>query len=214
MRLREGTASLLLERAARADILVGTQILAKATISSASRWWASSTPTAAFSPATTGERADLLRSLQQVSGARRTSKPPGEVLVQTRYPAIPCINPLVKHDYTGFARSVRRSARRRDFRLSCSRRRCAPKATTRCGDALPALGDRARAAEACSYHAVRSGPDGFCAGLAGMERAQALLAVVLETAPARHFLSSGARPSIALPSRGVRWHLDVDPVEF
>src|SRR2546429_1073003 len=96
----------LLERAAHADILVGTQILAKghhferltlAGVLNADSGLFSSDYRA-------GER--TFAQLQQVAGRAGRANLPGEVLIQTRYPEHPLYQSLVRHDYAGFAKSV------------------------------------------------------------------------------------------------------------
>src|SRR5882762_8057959 len=105
----------LLERATHADILIGTQILAKghhferltlAGVLNADSGLFSSDYRAS-------ER--TFAQLQQVAGRAGRANLPGEVLIQTRYPEHPLYQSLVRHDYRGFARSVLAERREAGF---------------------------------------------------------------------------------------------------
>src|SRR5437879_13172144 len=93
----------LLERATHADILVGTQILAKG------HHFERLTLAGVLNADSGLFSRDYRRSertfaqLQQVAGRAGRSNLPGEVLIQTRYPDHPLYQSLVRHDYTGFA---------------------------------------------------------------------------------------------------------------
>jgi len=144
---------------ARADILVGDPDPRKATISSASRWWASSTPTAAFSPATTGRASGPLRSCSKCPGAR-TSKPARR---SPRPDALSRPSPyqsLVSTTTRAFARSVLAEREERDFRLRV-RGGAARESDTRCGRCAFLRSAIELAPPKRELHAVRSGPDGF-----------------------------------------------------
>src|SRR5712671_3556987 len=105
----------LLERAAHADVLVGTQLLAKghhferltlAAVLNADSGLFSSDYRAS-------ER--TFAQLQQVAGRSGRANLPGEVLIQTRYPDHPLYRSLVNHDFTGFARSLLAERREAGF---------------------------------------------------------------------------------------------------
>jgi len=203
----------ILESADRADILVGTQILAKGHhferltlvgVLNADAGLFSSDYRA-------GERS--FAQLQQVAGRAGRASLPGEVFIQTRYPGHPLYQALVKHDYTGFARSVlaeRREAGFPPFVFEAVLR-------AESADAMRAMRFLREAIEAAPPRSAAISlfdPTPMSlARLAGVERAQALLQS--RSRPRlQAFLSKWSETLYRLPAHGVRWHLDVDPVEF
>ena len=203
----------LLERAAHADILVGTQILSKGhhferltlacVLHSDSGLFSSDYRTS--------ER--TFAQLQQVAGRSGRASLPGEVLVQTRYPNHPLYRSLVNHDFTGFAETVlaeRRAAGFPPFVFEAALR-----AESR--DANRALHFLESAIEnappnGASVTLFDPAPMSL-ARLAGMERAQVLLQS--RSRPRlQAFLREWSGTLYRMPSRGVRWHLDVDPLDF
>jgi primosomal protein N' (replication factor Y) len=203
----------LLERAAHADILVGTQILAKGhhferltlacVLHSDSGLFSSDYRTS--------ER--TFAQLQQVAGRSGRANLPGEVLVQTRYPNHPLYRSLVNHDFTGFAETVlaeRRAAGFPPFVFEAALR-----AESR--DAVQAMHFLESAIEnappnAASVTLFDPAPMSL-ARLAGMERAQVLLQS--RSRPRlQAFLREWSGTLYRMPARGVRWHLDVDPIDF
>jgi primosomal protein N' (replication factor Y) len=203
----------ILERAARADILVGTQMLAKGHhferltlvgVLNADAGLFSSDYRA-------GERS--FAQLQQVAGRAGRANLPGEVFIQTRYPGHPLYQALVKHDYTGFARSV--LAERREAGFPPFVFEAALRAESVDGlRALRFLREAIDAAPARGAAISLFDPTPMSlARLAGVERAQALLQA--RSRPRlQAFLSKWSDTLYRLPAHGVRWHLDVDPVEF
>jgi primosomal protein N' (replication factor Y) len=203
----------LLERAAHADILVGTQILAKghhfgrltlAGVLNADSGLFSSDYRAS-------ER--TFAQLQQVAGRAGRSNLPGEVLIQTRYPDHPLYQSLVRNDYTGFAGSL--LAERREAGFPPFVFEAALRAESR--DSVRAQ----RFLRSAIGHAPQKGPSitvfdpapMSLARLAGMERAQVLLQA--RSRPRlQAFLREWSDSLYRTPAHGVRWHLDVDPIEF
>jgi primosomal protein N' (replication factor Y) len=203
----------LLERAAHSDILVGTQILAKghhferltlAGVLNADSGLFSSDYRA-------GER--TFAQLQQVAGRAGRANLPGEVLIQTRYPEHPLYQSLVRNDYTGFAKSV--LAERRGAGFPPFVFEAALRAESR--DELRTLRFLRSAVDQSPHRSasitVFDPVPMSLARLAGVERAQ-----VLVQSPSRPrlqaFLSEWSDTLYRVPSHGVRWHLDVDPIEF
>ena len=203
----------LLGRAAHADILVGTQILAKGhhferltlacVLHSDSGLFSSDYRTS--------ER--TFAQLQQVAGRSGRASLPGEVLVQTRYPNHPLYRSLVNHDFMGFAETVlaeRRAAGFPPFVFEAALR-----AESR--DAVQAMHFLESAIEnappnAASVTVFDPAPMSL-ARLAGMERAQVLLQS--RSRPRlQAFLREWSGALYRMPARGVRWHLDVDPLDF
>ena len=203
----------LLERAAHADILVGTQLLAKghhferltlAAVLNADSGLFSSDYRAS-------ER--TFAQLQQVAGRSGRADLPGEVLIQTRYPDHPLYRSLVRHDFTGFARSL--LAERREAGFPPYVFEAALRAESRdAARALHFLGSAIeRAPRGGASITVFDPAPMSLARLAGMERAQVLLQS--RSRPRlRTFLSHWSDTLYRMPAHGVRWHLDVDPIEF
>jgi primosomal protein N' (replication factor Y) len=199
-------------RRGEADLLVGTQLLAKGhdfpdltlvCVVNADHALLSTDYRAA-------ER--LFATLAQVSGRAGRRGRPGEVLLQTRYPGHPLFHALARHDYAGFAQAqlaerraagfppfvheaaLRAEAKRLEaataFLREASRRVAAPEAV-RIFDPVPHVVTRR----------------------AGFERAQLL--VQSASRPAlQEYLGALAAALFAAPPKHVRWHLDVDPIAF
>jgi primosomal protein N' (replication factor Y) len=211
-RARSGLEDLL-EHATRADILVGTQILAKghhferltlAGVLNADSGIFSSDYRA-------GER--TFAQLQQVAGRAGRANLPGEVLIQTRYPEHPLYQSLVRHDYAGFAKSVlaeRREAGFPPFVFEAALR----------AESIDELRAQRFLRSAIDQSPHRSSSitvfdpvPMLLARLAGVERAQVL--VQSRSRPRlQAFLAEWSDGLYRMPSHGVRWHLDVDPIEF
>jgi len=203
----------LLDRAAQADILVGTQILAKGHHFERLTLVGVLNADAGLFSSDYRASERSFAQLQQVAGRAGRASLPGEVLIQTRYPGHPLYQSLVRHDYVGFARSLlaeRREAGFPPFVFEAVLR-------AESGDPLRAmrflrsaieLAPRKRAAIVLYDPAPMS-----LARLAGVERAQALLQS--RSRPRlQAFLEEWSEALYRMPARGVRWHLDVDPIEF
>ncbi len=203
----------LLERAAHADILVGTQILAKghhferltlAGVLNADSGLFSSDYRAS-------ER--TFAQLQQVAGRAGRANLPGEVLIQTRYPEHPLYQSLVRHDYAGFAKSVlaqRREAGFPPFVFEAALR-AESHDELRAQRFLRSAIDQSphRSASIAVFDPVPMS----LARLAGVERAQVL--VQSRSRPRlQAFLREWSDSLYRTRAHGVRWHLDVDPMEF
>jgi len=203
----------LLERAAHADILVGTQILAKGhhfeRLTLACVLHADS---GLFSSDyRTSER--TFAQLQQVAGRSGRANLPGEVLVQTRYPNHPLYRSLVNNDFTGFAGTVlaeRRAAGFPPFVFEAALR-------AESHDAVRAMHFLESAIENAPQN--RTSVTLFdpapmsLARLAGMERAQVLLQS-RSRSRLQTFLREWSGALYRMPAHGVRWHVDVDPLDF
>ena len=199
-------------RRGEGDILVGTQLLAKGhDFPNLTLVGVLNADTALVS---TDYRAAerLFAVLSQVAGRAGRRERPGEVLVQTRYPGHPLFEALRRHDFAGFAESQlaeRRSAGFPPFVFEASLRAEAPKleATLRFlreAAALVAVPDGVRVYDPVPNIVTRR---------AGFERAQLL--IQSPSRPAlQGFLSQLTEALFAQARRDVRWHLDVDPIEF
>ena len=211
-RARSGLEDLL-ERATSADILVGTQILAKghhferltlAGVLNADSGLFSSDYRA-------GER--TFAQLQQVAGRAGRANLPGEVLIQTRYPEHPLYQALVRNDYAGFAKGVLAERRQAGFPPFVFEAALRAESTDelRAQRFLRSAIDQSphRSASIAVFDPVPMS----LARLAGAERAQVL--VQSRSRPRlQAFLSEWSDALYRMPSHGVRWHLDVDPIEF
>ena len=202
----------LLSRAGQADILVGTQMLAKghhferltlACILNAD--------SALFSSDYRGsERAFAL--LQQVVGRSGRANLAGEVLIQTRYPDHAMYRSLAIHDFEGFAAELlaqRRSAGFPPFAFEAALRA----ESGNLDDTLRFLGSAVEQAPRAPAISIFDPAPMSLVRLAGMERGQ-----VLVQSASRPELQSFLREWIAalyrMRTRSVRWHLDVDPTDF
>ena len=207
----------LVERIAsgEADILVGTQMLAKGhdfpRLTLVGVLGADSALFAADWRAP--ER--LFAQLMQVAGRAGRAHLPGEVLIQTQFPEHPLYAVLVRHDYRAFAVAQleeRKQAGFPPYTYQAMLRAEAPKMA----DALAFLG-LARAWPSAEKHVDVMLYDPVpmrLARRANFERGQLLI-----ESPSRKALQSflgewlGALEAMKVPSR-LRWHLEVDPLEF
>jgi len=212
VRARSGLDELL-ERAGQADILVGTQILAKGHHFERLTLVGVLNADAGLFSSDYRASERSFAQLQQVAGRAGRAKLPGEVLSQTRYPGHALYQALVKDDYTGFARSLlaeRREAGFPPFVFEAVLR-------AESADALRAIRFLRAAIEAAPPRGgaitVYDPTPMSLARLAGVERAQALLQS--RSRPRlQAFLAKWSEVLYGLPAHGVRWHLDVDPIEF
>jgi len=194
------------------DILVGTQLLAKGhDFPNLSLVCVLNADSALLSTDyRSAER--LFATLAQVGGRSGRREQPGEVLIQTRYPGHPMFHALIRHDYAGFAESQlaeRESAGFPPFVHEAALRAEA----TRLETAMAFLRAAARLVEVPESVQIFDPVPHVITRRAGVERAQ----LVLQSAsrPAlQDFLRLWSAALPASTSSGVRWHLDVDPIEF
>ena len=211
---RRGALSRTLEgvRRGEADILVGTQLLAKGHdfpeltlvgVLNADHALLSTDYRAA-------ER--LFATLEQVAGRAGRRERPGEVLIQTRYPTHPLFAALARHDYAGFAASQlaeRETAGFPPFVAEAVLRAEAKTLATALAFLREAAGLVAVPQEVRVYDPVPN----VITRRADLERAQLL--VQSRSRPAlQEFLQRWSEKLFQQAPRDVRWHLDVDPIEF
>src|SRR5580765_694086 len=199
-------------RRGEGDILVGTQLLAKGhDFPNLTLVAALNADTALLS---TDYRAPerLFAVLSQVAGRAGRRATAGEVLVQTRYPGHALFDALRRHDFAGFADSQleeRRAAGFPPFVFEASLRAEAKKleqamAFLRDASSRAAVPDEVRIYDPVPHVVTR---------LAGVERAQ--LVMQSTSRPAlQDYLARLGSELFAATTRDVRWHLDVDPIEF
>ena len=194
------------------DILVGTQLLAKGhDFPNLTLVCVLNADSALLSTDyRSAER--LFATLSQVGGRSGRREQPGEVLVQTRYPGHPIFQALARHDYAGFAESQlaeREAAGFPPFVHEAALRAEAPKLDA----AMTFLRAAAKLVDAPDSVRIYDPVPHVITRRAGFERAQLLLQSSSRPALQEYLrLWSGALP--ASTSSGVRWHLDVDPIEF
>jgi len=208
---------LLVEKiyAGEADILVGTQMLAKGHDFPKLTLVGALGADSALFAADWRAPERLFAQLMQVAGRAGRAELPGEVLIQTQFPDHPLYAALVRHDYPSFANeqlTEREQAGFPPYTYQAMLRAEAPLMA----DSLAFL-TSARAWPQQSEHGDVMLYDPVpmkLARRANLERAQLLI-----ESPSRRalqiFLSEWgvALDVIKIPSR-LRWHLEVDPLEF
>jgi primosomal protein N' (replication factor Y) len=194
------------------DILVGTQLLAKGhDFPDLTLVCVLNADSALFS---TDYRAAerLFATLAQVAGRAGRRETPGEVLVQTRFPQHPLFAALARHDYAGFAAAQleeRRAAGFPPFVFEASLRAEAHRLEA----ALAFLRAAAGAVPAAGGVQVYDPVPHVITRRAGAERAQLLMQSASRPA-LQEYLRALGEHLYAARAPGVRWHLDVDPIEF
>ena len=198
-----------------ADILVGTQMLAKGHDFPKLTLVGAIGPDAALFAADWRAAERLFAQLMQVAGRAGRAELPGEVLIQTQFPDHPLYAALVRHDYPAFAAAQLKEREQAGFppyAYQAMLRAEAPQMA----DALAFLA-AARAWPSAETHADVMLYDPVpmrLARRANFERGQLLV-----ESPSRRALQAFltawlvAIDAIKAPSR-LRWHLEVDPLEF
>jgi primosomal protein N' (replication factor Y) len=195
-----------------ADILVGTQILAKGhDFPNLTLVGVLNADTALLS---TDYRAPerLFAVLSQVAGRAGRRAKAGEVLIQTRYPDHPLFAALARHDFAGFAGAQLEDRRRAGFPPFVFEAALRAEAA-KLDEALRFLRSAAESVEAPETVTVFDPVAHVVTRRAGYERAQLLLQSPSRTA-LQQYLSALSEKLFAGAPRSVRWHLDVDPIEF
>jgi primosomal protein N' (replication factor Y) (superfamily II helicase) len=210
-----GSFSRMLEeiQGGRADILVGTQILAKGHDFPNLTLVAVLNADSALYSADYRASERLFAQLVQVAGRAGRAGLPGEVLIQTEYPRHPLYTALAQHDYAGFARTLLAEREQAGFPPYVFEAVLRAEA----GDLETALGFLREAAALAGpppagiilYDPVPM----TVTRLAGRERAQLLIQSESRKA-LQAYLAAWSAKLYASPQRAVRWHLDVDPIEF
>ena len=199
-------------RRGEGDILVGTQLLAKGhdfpnlTLVGVLNADAALVSTDYRS----GER--LFSVLAQVAGRAGRHQRAGEVLVQTRYPGHPLYLALARHDYAGFAESQlaeRRAAGFPPFVFEAALRAEAKQLDT----AMRFLAEAAALVEAPDSVRIYDPAPHLITRRAGYERARLLMQSASRPA-LQNFLGDLTKRLFEKAPRDIRWHLDVDPIEF
>jgi primosomal protein N' (replication factor Y) len=195
-----------------ADILVGTQLLAKGHDFPALTLVGVLNADAGLVSIDYRAPERLFAVLAQVAGRAGRRERPGEVLVQTRYPGHPLFAALARHDFAGFAEAQLEERRSAGFapyvfeaalRAEASELAAAMRFLER-AVALVTPPGAVRVYDPVPHIITRR---------AGLERAQLLMHSSARPALQGYLAELSAR-LFAEPQRQVRWHLDVDPIEF
>jgi primosomal protein N' (replication factor Y) len=199
-------------RRGEGDILVGTQLLAKGHDFPALTLVGVLNADSAL--VSTDYRAPerLFAVLAQVAGRAGRRERPGEVLIQTRYPRHPLFAALERHDFAGFAQSQleeRRAAGFPPFVFEAALRAEA----TRLEVALTFLRNAAASVSPPDEVRVFDPVPHLLTRRADLERAQLVMQSPSRQA-LQEYLKQLSERLFATASRQVRWHLDVDPIEF
>lgn len=201
-------------RAGDVDILVGTQILSKGHDFPRLTLVGILGVDAALMAPDYRAPERLFAQLQQVAGRAGRAALPGEVLIQTRYPMHPLHHAVIAGDYEAFARTQIAERTAAGF----------PPAVSEA--VLRAESHSAEKALAFLSRAVSDAPAPpgdvlVCdpvpmtlARLAGWERAHVLVQSPSRKALQAFLAAWSARLHGATTPQDVRWHFDVDPLEF
>jgi len=159
----------------------------------------------------------LAALLFQVAGRAGRADLPGEVIVQTDFPAHPLAQALAAHDYERFAEALLAERRAATLPPFAHLAMLVAEAPTR--DAVDTFlaaaseaGRRTAGAESRSVEVFRAVPASM-PRRAGLERGQ-VVAHAIERGAMQRFLPQWRSAIEALPGRRVRWGLDVDPLGF
>jgi primosomal protein N' (replication factor Y) len=196
-----------------AQILLGTQILAKGHDFPGVTLVGVVNADAALVAADYRAPERLFAQLYQVAGRAGRAQAPGEVLIQTRFPQHPLYQALVRHEFAPFAEA--QLAERRDAGFPPYVHEAVLRAEA---DGMPqaiAFLERALAAapERDETVTLFDPVPMTLARLAGRSRAQ-VLAQARSRRALQAFLGEWSRALYGLRTGKVRWHLDVDPIEF
>jgi primosomal protein N' (replication factor Y) len=154
----------------------------------------------------------LYSTLAQVAGRAGRRERPGEVLVQTRFPQHSLYAALASHDFAAFATAQlaeREAAGFPPFVHEAALRAEADRLAV----AMEFLEQAARLVPVPEEVRVYDPVPHVITRRADLERAQLL--VQSPSRPAlQEFLRAWTERLFATAPRNVRWHLDVDPIEF
>jgi len=198
-----------------ADILVGTQMLAKGHDFPKLTLVGTLGADSALFAADWRAPERLFAQLMQVAGRAGRAELKGEVLIQTEYPDHPLYAALVAHDYPGFAASMLKEREQAGFppySFQAMLRAEAPEmadslAFLKAAAALPVIPEHDKV---MIYDPIPM----KMARLANLERGQ-LLAEAFSRPALQAFLPRWreAIEGLKAPSK-LRWHIEVDPAEF
>jgi primosomal protein N' (replication factor Y) len=199
-------------RAGVGDILVGTQLLAKGHDFPQLTFVAVLNADAALLSTDYRSAERLYAVLAQVAGRAGRRQQRGEVLIQTRYPDHPLFAALREHDFARFADSQLAERRQAGFPPYVYEAALRAEATE-LARAMSFLRAARNAVQLPDTVQVFDPVPNVVTRRAGWERAQ--LVIQSSSRPAlQDYLAQLSAALFAEPARDVRWHLDVDPIEF
>jgi primosomal protein N' (replication factor Y) len=212
---RKGAFAAMREQveAREVDILVGTQIVAKGhDFPHLTLVGVIGADQALISPDfRASER--LFAQLMQVAGRAGRAQHPGEVLIQTAYPRHPLYQSVMRHDYPGFAETALRERRGADFPPYVSQALLRAEAREE-ADALGFLLAARDAGLTLKTGILLFDPvAALMARIANHHRMQ-LLVQANARQRLQQFLGQWLPLLQALPGKGVKWSLDVDPMDY
>ncbi len=210
---RKGAAERLLAQAhgADVDILVGTQMLAKGHDFKRLTLVAALNVDSALFSADFRASERLFAQLMQVAGRAGRASEAGEVLVQTRNPGHPLFQALMDHNYERFARTLLKE--RRAAGLPPAGYQAMLRAEARTLDkALDFLRRAAAEGEGAADVMLYDPVPMVLTRLMNVERAQ--LMVESASRPALQAFLSQWNAWLHANAGGIRWHLEVDPLEI
>ena len=196
--------------AGEADLLVGTQMLAKG--HDFPRLTLVGVANADASLASADFRAEerLFAQLLQVAGRAGRADRPGRVLVQSRYPDHPLFAALAKHDFPGFAERLLVERRDAAFPPFCYQ--ALLRAEAKSMDVVLDWLQQARSSIPAHDIMVYDPVPALMTRVDGRERGQLLLQATRRV-DLQRALRMWTPQLYAMPARGVRWTLDVDPLD-
>jgi primosomal protein N' (replication factor Y) len=212
---RKGSFAAMRDRveAREVDILVGTQIVAKGhDFPHLTLVGVIGADLALISPDFRATER-LFAQLMQVAGRAERAERAGEVLIQTAYPRHPLYQAVARHDYPGFAGATLRERRGADAPPFVSQALLRAEAGTE------------EAAQGFLLAARQTGLN-LDRGVTLFDPVAALMARVANRHRAQLLVQCGARSRLQgflsewlallreLPGKGIRWSLDVDPVDY
>ena len=199
--------------AGAADILIGTQMLAKGHDFPKLTLVGAVGADAALFAADFRAPERLFSQLMQVGGRSGRAALPGEVLIQTEYPNHPIYRALIDHDYTAFAHeqlAERDSAGFPPFAFQALLRAEAPELA----QALEFLRNAVSLAPTFPEILLYDPVPMRLARLKNRERAQLLVESRSRPALQSYLTHWMTQLNTLKTPRDLRWHLDVDPVEL
>jgi len=195
-----------------ADILIGTQMIAKGHDFPGLTLVGVLNADSALVSTDYRAAERLFSTLMQVAGRAGRRAQQGEVLVQTRYPGHPLYAALARHDYAGFARSQLAEREAAGFPPSVFEAALRAE-SAKLAESLAFLRHAAGMVEVPAGVRIYDPVPHVITRRADMERAQLL--VQSRSRPAMQgFLQAWSEALFENAPRNVRWHLDVDPIEF
>ncbi len=199
-------------RSGEADILIGTQLLAKGHHFERVTLVGVLNADAGLFAADYRAPERLFAQLQQISGRAGRAELPGEVFVQTRYPDHPLYRALLQQDYEGYAQDLLKERKIAGFPPFVHEAALRAQASSM-ESAISFLRQAASLAPASAGDLTIFDPaPASLARLSGLERA--LMVIQSSSRPQLQAFLHSWNQTLSANRTSVRWHFDVDPIEF